>query len=185
MSVDTPKNYVEAMEKHTENDRKVTEKEVADKERVMNGHSVMFDRMLRIGEKGGQEDRVKQAMTRKVGPVPLRKQYKMVPPDRQSKGPPTRPVCGASSSINGPLSHTLSEVLVRFPDEMDLKINTECRSREEMVAGMEETNRTTRKESVVFSSDVGALYPSMKVEKVSRVTAEEYRKSSLKIEGND
>ena len=53
-----------------------------------------------------------------------------------------------------------------------------CFPPEEMVAGIEETNRSDRKESVVFSGDVIALYPSMNEEEVSRVIAEEYRKSS-------
>ena len=38
---------------------------------------------------------------------------------------------------------------------------------------------------MVFSSDVKALYPSLKVDEVSRIIAEEYEKSSLEIEVNE
>ncbi len=71
----------------------------------------------------------------------LRKDHKKVAPDKRNEGPPTRPVCAASSSINGPVSHILSEILNRLADETDETIKTECRSTEEMIAGFEETNK--------------------------------------------
>ena len=42
-----------------------------------------------------------------------------------------------------------------------------------MIVGLEETNGKTRKTSVVFSSDVKALYPSLKVDEVSEIIAKE------------
>ena len=151
MSVDTPENYKDAMKQHIKDDTKINEKEVADIEKRMNGHAIMFARFLRMGEKWHHEKRVKQAVTTKVGPIPLmfglRKDHKHVPPDRKKEGPPTRPVCGASSSINGPLSHILSEILNRLADVMDSEIGTECRSTEEMIAGFEQTNNKERQSS--------------------------------------
>ena len=91
----------------------------------MNGHAVMFNRLLRVGEEWSQEDRIRQAITTMTGQIPLmfglRKDHRIVPVERRTKGPPTRPVCGASSSINGPLSHTISEILVRLPDELKFR----------------------------------------------------------------
>ena len=48
-----------------------------------------------------------------------------------------RPLCGASRSINGPLSNILSEIINKIADTLDKDIETECRSTEEMVAGIE------------------------------------------------
>ena len=48
----------------------------------------------------------------------LRKDHKAVPPGQQQEGPSTRPVCGALSSINGPMFHLLSEVLNKLADEL-------------------------------------------------------------------
>ena len=71
-------------------------------------------------------------ITTKEGPIPLmfglRKDHKVVQQEMKDKGPPTKPVCGASSSIDGPLSHTISEILIAPADEMDSVINSECRS---------------------------------------------------------
>ena len=74
-------------------------------EKKMNGHSIMFSRILKMGQRWEQEERIRKAVTTKDGPVPLmfglRKDHKIVPHEMRDKGPPTRPVCGASSSTNG------------------------------------------------------------------------------------
>ena len=62
----------------------------------------------------------------------LRKDHKVVPPGQEATGPPCRPVCGASRSPNGPLSHILSEVLNAMADQLDQQVKTECRSMEEL-----------------------------------------------------
>ena len=60
MAVDTPENYIEAMKKHTDGDKKVTQEEVRDIEKKLNGHSVMIARILKMGENWKHEDRVKR-----------------------------------------------------------------------------------------------------------------------------
>ena len=189
MSVDTPGNYVDAMKKHTQNDEKINARDVSEIEKKMNGHAVMFARFLKMGEKWEHEKRIKQAITTYYGPIPmlfgLRKDHKKVAPEKRKEGPPTRPVCAASSSINGPLSHILSEVLNKLADEMDETIGTECRSTEEMVAGFENINNMERRKTVVWSSDVKALYPSFKVEEVAKTISKEFEESKLEIDVND
>ena len=42
MSVDTPENYIKAMEKHISGDRHITDDELKEIEKKMNGHAIMF-----------------------------------------------------------------------------------------------------------------------------------------------
>jgi hypothetical protein len=93
-----------------------------------------------------------------------------------------RPVVGASRSGNGPLSNILSGILNQMADEMDGETKTECRSTEEMVAGLEEANRRHISDPVTFSADVTALYPSLKAEVVAKEISEAYLESELEIE---
>ena len=187
ISADTPENYKKAMEKHIEGDRLVDGEEVRSLERTMNGHTIMFSRFLRIGEEWSHEKRVKAAMTTKGGMIPelfgLRKDHKIVPPGEESTGPPTRPVCGASSSINGPLSHLLSEILNKVADYMDEDTKTECRSTEEMIAGLQKVNREVNSEKLtIWSSDVKALYPSLKTDEVAATIRGAFEKSKIEID---
>ena len=186
VSVDTPANYVQAMSKHTKNDKKLSQREIEKMEKELNGHAIMYARFLKMGKKWNHEDRIKQAITNDNGPIPqmfgLRKDHKITPPEKKEEGPPTRPVCAASASLNGPLSHIISKVLNHVADKMDETINTECRSTEEMIAEFENINDQEIKEITVWSSDVKALYPSFKVEVVAKVVAEEFRKSDIDIE---
>ena len=92
----------------------------------------------------------------------------MVPPGQEATGPPCRPVCGASRSPNGPLSHILSEVLNAMADQLDQQVKTECRSTEELVVGVEVANGRIKTRPTVFSMDVKALYPSLKAKVVAK-----------------
>ena len=95
-----------------------------------------------------------------------------------------RPVCAASatSSINGPLSNIISMILNGLADEMDEKVKSECKSTEEMVAAIENANSKNRLETVVWSSDVKALYPSLKIKEVTEVVYSEFLTSDMNIE---
>ncbi len=150
----------------------------------------MYARFLKIGQIWGQDKRVKAAMTTQNGTIPklfgLRKDHKTIPPDKRNEGPLTRPVCGASASINGPLSHLVSEILNKLADNMDKEIKTECRNTEEMIAELGKINhQAVNKNFQVWSSDVKALYPSLKVKEVIDVIGKEYRKSNLDIDVDD
>ena len=82
--------------------------------------------------------------------------------------PPTRPVCGAR---RGPLirnAEIVSDILETLLDETGNEV--ECASSEEMQRAMEEANeyieRMEIEDTVIFSTDVKALYPSLDLEDV-------------------
>ena len=135
------------------------------------------------GAKWGHWSRVKSAVTSHFGPIPLlsgypktHKDISHLDPEEQVKGPPVRPVCGASDSNNGPLSGLLSQICMQLGDEMDESIHTLCISQEEMCGGMEEVNsKRNVKKLVVFSMDVCKMFPSMVAADVARVVREEYK----------
>ena len=79
----------------------------------------------------------------------------------------------------------ISEILLTLAEEMNSVTNSERRSTEEVIAGIEDANSKPRRETVIFSSDVKALYPSLRVEEVSRIEAKECQRSELEIEVNE
>ena len=194
MTVDTPANYRRAMETHVRQDQEINQAEADKIEKTLNGHSVMWARILKIGKGWKQEQRVKSAVMSKNGTIPelygLRKDHKPVVNGQEAIGPPTRPVCGASRSINGPLSNILSEVLDRISDRIDEEIDTECRNTEEMIAEFERINNNINEtnkhqERVVFSTDVKALYPSLEPEQVAKIASQLFIESEMMIDVDD
>ena len=93
-----------------------------------------------------------------------------------------RPLCGAARSINGPLSNVVSEILNKMADILDKEIETESRSTEDMVAGIEGVNQKTPGDLVVFSMDVDALYPNLKAKEVAREIAAAFTDIELDID---
>ena len=187
ITADTAENHIEAMKVHIKDDVTMNKDDLAKLEREMNGHTVMFSKILSIGRDWGHEARVKSAVTSKQGYIPkltgLRKYHQVLPPGQEVVGPPCRPVCGASKSVNGPLSNILSEILNTMADQLDKAVGTECRSTEELVAGMEEVNnRNDVEKPVVFSMDVNSLYPSLKAKQVAEEISAVYLELELEVE---
>ena len=126
---------------------------------------------------------MKSALVSEFSHVPvthgLPKDHKQLP---ESGIPPSRAVCGADESSNGPLSDILSEVISQLGDIMDEDLDILCTSTEEMIAGIENVNlREDIKKIVAFSMDVEKLYPSLEAAEVARVVAKEYLRSKLNI----
>ena len=169
-SVDTPENYEEAVMSHTRNDTEIEEERVRKLENRMNQHMKIFNKMFQVGSENEHEKRVEMATHSTNTPAPplygLRKDHKTAEDD--VKGPPVRPVCGASQAPNSRLGHFLSTIVNDFADAAN--IGTECRSSEEMRAAFEKFNDEERpeekKQCEVISMDVKALYPSMEWEEV-------------------
>ena len=112
------------------------------------------------------------------------KTHKPLPPGREYLGHPLRPVCGASQCSDGPLAWLLSEIMDRLGDRMDLQVGTLCLSTEEMLERLVRVNEKapTMKRPTIFSTDVKALFPSLKAKKVAEVVRRRFLESDLKVE---
>ena len=156
LAVTSEEKYVTSMQPHIKDEAVVTMKDRHDTERTLNGHTLQLGRILGVGENHRHWPRVKSALRNRSGHVPtlygLIKDHKPVSP---GSAPPMRPVCGADDSGNGQLSRLLSDIVTAVADRVDRKVNTVCRSTEEMIAAIEEVNMISGKEDiVVFSTDV-------------------------------
>jgi len=130
-----------------------------------------------IHGKYGQEDRIKQAFTSvngKPGPI-----YFLIKDHKKLKEgetiPPTRPVCSAKGGPGARLSNLISQIINHAADAA--QSITECRSTEEAMSTILETNRKLARNNnqersrdlIVLSMDVKALYPNLKIEEVSPI----------------
>ena len=178
-------HYVASMEPHVANDPVITLEERKDLENRLNGHSLQFGRMLKIGENHGHWDRIKSALVNKFGHIPvlygLKKDHKAQTPNQPC---PTRPVCGANEAPNAQLCHLLSTVVSAIAMTVDEELKTVCRSTEEMIHEIERVNATDddNNDKVVISTDVERMYTSMEVDAVAEVAAEEFLSSNLEID---
>ena len=188
-SVDSPENYELAVRKHTEKDEEVEDEDIVRRiENKVNQHMRQFNKMFQVGKSHEQEGRVVAATISSNTPAPpmygLRKDHKTAQDERE--GPPVRPVCGASEAPNSRLSHFLSLVINDYCNVA--KIDTECRSSEEMKAAFEKFNggeEDAREGSKIISMDVKALYPSMEWDEIGRAVRELIENSEKDVEGVD
>jgi len=193
LALNTPENYIETMRPDFESDPDLSWENHGKLEAELNACTIQFARVLRVGDKWGHWSRVKSAVTSHFGPIPLLSGYPKTHKDishldqeDQVKGPPVRPVCGASDSNNGPLSDLLSQICMQLGDEMDESLHTLCLSQEEMCGGMEKVNsREEITKLVVFSMDVSKMFPSLIASDVAKVVREEYLRAQLEVEVDD
>ena len=184
LSIDSTSNYLDALKKHTVNDRKIDKKTVKTLENRCNDHLKQFNKMFSVGATFGHEQRVANASTATNVPAPplygLRKTHKPVP------DPPVRPVCGASNAPNSRLGHFLSRIVNHFTDCTEN--STECRSSEDMRAAFSTFNKlskSTKLKCQILSMDVKALYPSMSWEEIIKSVKWIIMRSDMKIENVD
>ncbi len=188
-TADTPQNYKLAVQQHSNKDEEIKEEgRVKQIETRMNHHMREFNKIFKVGSNHGHEDRVTGATMSTNTPAPpmygLRKDHKAH--EDHVKGPPVRPVCGASEAPNSRLSNFLSRVINDYADSIG--IDTECRSSEEMRAAFEEFNKREereRKECGVISMDVKALYPSMDWSEIMKAVREMIESSEKQVEDVD
>ena len=139
-TVDTPKNYTEAVMKHTRNDVQIETERVKQIENKMNQHMKQFNKMFKVGSEHEHERRVEMATHSTNTPAPplygLRKDHKVT--ENVIEGPPVRPVCGANQAPNSRLGNFLSKIVNEYADAANIR--TECRSSEEMRASFEKYN---------------------------------------------
>ena len=181
LSVDSKTNYVEASKPHYEKDIDITQEVHEQAQKEANGHSIMWTRILKAGENTNKgNDRIKTNMLVENNDLAslytLRKDHKEC--TDANKGPPVRPVCGATNAYNNKLSHLLSMIIKPLN-----KLNSSsCSSSEEMMASIQQANeKGLPTDTVVGSLDVKALYPSLDVDLTARVIANTYMEHSYEI----
>ena len=177
-------SYKAMAEPHINQDKVVTKDEVSGIERLLNGHNYQFCRIFGVGTGWDDGKRVKGAVTNKNLPPPC---LKLCPKDHKIHQPgqpmACRPICGASISHNGQLSHLLSLILNEVARLADR--GTECKSTEDMIAEMEEkvNKRNDITQLFVGSSDVKALYPSLLCKATTEIIQGVFIDSDINFDG--
>ena len=131
----TKENYIERMEPHVANDREINWDEKESIEKTLNGHSIQMGRWLRLGQRHGNDDRIKAALKNKNAHIPV---MKGADKDHKSGfdegvGPPLRPIVGADEAPNTQISSIMTEILQALALELDKNENTMCLSTEELL----------------------------------------------------
>ena len=190
LTADSVPNYEKALNEHTKDDTKISEKEVRKIEAKMNNHLKYFNKMFQVGATWGHEDRVAGASTSTNVPPPAkycqRKDHKPVAVGQEHIGPQVRPICGANEAPNSRFSHFLSKMVCNYADSIE--DHHECKSSEEMRASLEKFNnleQSVREKCVILSMDVKALYPSMQWDDIVIAVKEMIMKSKMEVDNVD
>ena len=184
-SVDSIENYIALNETHVEKDKVIDDQEYRDTVRNMNAHALCWCKMLRMGPNTGHDKRIRINFHNNEPPIAghrtLRKDHKT--DFDPIKGPPGRPLCSADSSFNYSMSHFISSIL----KEMINEEVTVCQNTEEMLAAFQELNQAGGADcnTVIFSADVKALYPSLDIDFTTDIVCEMFQNSGISIQGAD
>ena len=184
LSVDSGPNFRDKMQPHIDCGSEVDFEFVEDTEGDLNARAVSWARIIGLGTRWHQEDRVKQAMISTSSSAPflygVPKDHKVS--DDPNEEPPLRPVCGANCGPGMRLSNLLSEVINPMVEEFcDAHW---CDSTEDLEARLIEINELPerdREDLVVFSMDAKALFPSIQIERSSTAVAQLISESQLKL----
>ena len=107
-------------------------------------------------------------------------------PDRETGDPATRPVCGASRSINGELGETISEI---YSAAAQLVENTEVCSTEDLLGRIDRLNQSLKTEEppetgyYLGSIDAVSLYPRLDIPQCTKLATNKVVASCLKMVG--
>ena len=189
LSIMTKENYVASTEPHTSNDPVLTEEELSNIERLLNGHTLQFTRAFLICHNQGDMRRLKMAMHNECLEPPalraVRKDHKLVPPELREFGPPSRPIGNGNNAPDSQLSWILATICQRAADSLNSQY--ECDSTQDMLAAIDEENANLHKPSnqVCFSLDAVALYPSMEAQETAEICSDLVVSSGLWIEAVD
>ena len=147
MSVIDKINYDRLVAVHTSKDQVISEQEVIELETVLSATSSSVARILKIGDKWDQKDRVQSAAKSTLSSIPplaiLLKDHKPGP-DK-----PVRPLCRSAESPNGPLSELTSDVMNIVANELNSRQLTEVKSTEEMCSILDSINDRVQPDSAV------------------------------------
>ena len=191
----TEAEWLASLQPHTAADPVVTRDEVDLKEREMTGITMQLSRALRMGEGHGQGNRIRDNIRSEGVSIPNLtakiKDHKEVVEGEPVK---VRAVCGAEESPNGQLSNVLSEV-INVLTQFENKYDTECKSSEEMRAGVKQYNakrleeqqqvEETEEQRIIGSTDFKAFYQNMPVTGAAAVVRRMAETTELDVKTDD
>ena len=125
---------------HIGRDTIISDHDTRTNEKILNAYSFHFARILNLCRFWENGTRIKAALTH-TNLEPPRLRFSMKDHEKIQPGQtvlPCRPLCAATESPNGQLSHLISIILNHLAEKMDQ--GTECRSTEELIAAFEEVN---------------------------------------------
>ena len=203
--------YERKVAEHTGSDPIVNQSQVNDMEQILSATASSLARVMQIGEKWNQSHHVQSAVKSSNTIIPplaiLLKDHK--PGDDK----PVRPLCRSSESPNGPLSQLTAKVMNLVAKELNVQVQTEVKSTEEMIAVLDSVNENTSPDTSCFdqcgfiqqsdlakhmvsthpehipnitigSMDVKALYPSLDVDHSCLIIKDLIAKSNVKFDTN-
>ena len=153
-------------------------------ERELNSHSTAILRMMGLKEgQGTQGERLRRSVQANgTGMAPfygLRKDHKEV--IDIDKGPRVRPLCGAKECSTRRVSYLLCQLLTPLIGQGD----TQCGSTDELLNKVEKINRARDADPrwTLGSLDVKSLYPSLDIDKCSKIIAKAMLASDIVYKG--
>ena len=184
LTVDDIENFSAKMKPHLNDCENVDKETVVRIEDEMNARAVCWGRILNIGAKWHHEDRVKQALSSTSTDPPviygLPKDHKDVEGTEEH---PLRPVCGANRGPGARLSNILSNLI--NPCNEAVAGDSQVESTEDLqacIAGFNLLPQEDRTDVVIFSMDVKALYPSIRVDTTVEAVKELLQDTTVQFE---
>ena len=189
--------YKELGRIHTEKDIEVGDMEIAETEKLLNGHVSMLLKVGSFGENWKHEQRMRESCIQHSKCVSseyfLLKDHKKV---AEGELPQTRPVVSGCAGMGVSLSNILSEFVEAIANDMDE--GYEVISSEDFLSRVNIANRELEKEwrsrtdegwekaeeeIVLIGADVKALFPSMLARITGRSVGEAVKNSRIQFEG--
>ena len=185
-----PDTYLILGQEHTRKDQEITPEEVAETQRKLNGHASMLQKGFGIGDNWGHGDRVRDTIINHSDAVPpmyiMVKDHKEIP---KGSWPKTRPVVENCRGMGVHVSNIVSDVVESLANS--LEGDFEVISTEDVRARIDEYNTGTsnhlpdRDLRMILGADAVSLFPSLDTKQVSKIVAQEFLKSNLRVEGID
>ena len=153
LCLDTPDNYIKAMDKNTIGDKEVDPAEVRGTETQLNNQSKLISKLFMIGSDSNNKSTTNQrrceaSLTASYKPIPLtgglRKDHKSN--YDPIEGPPVRVVCRAKNAPNGPLGNVICPSIRAASSTLNKKTQSECGSTEEMKRHLHDANKRIMKD---------------------------------------
>ena len=186
----TPEVYRKIGDVHCQGDQTVTWEDVQSAQRLLKGHLRIVNHIFRPGANTAQEDRVWKAKELHSTVIPVNSMLvKDHKPLTEEGLPKTRPVCGASYSLNGEMSEWISDIMdaICQAEETDEAISgEEMRSEIDKVAEeLLKSGEVPPNGVFVGSLDAEALYPSLDTNKCAQICEDRVLASKINFEGVD